>query len=812
MKKRAKVKKDSKFNKYTLLIVIVMITIFCIETIGYAQISSLIKLGGDITWKKDGQLLITNVTRTTLTRATENNAPSFEGKQVTFNVTLTPTTGTNGTSRVVYQVTMTNNSSFAHVYTNADINNSFSNTNRVTTNVTVTGLTAGQRIEPGQTVTFTVTITGTRRNGGGGNNTSTGTSVITINTNAVSNGSLLATLDDTDGNLIRNPIENFTIDVMNTRPYAQTLTVLTGSDKIEIVDANGNELNTLTVNASETTSLTFYVKAKDSAIFSQSPLRADIMISSSDGTMISLGNVSLVVPVSGDEPVDTEAPVISNVTASKNSADGSVTVSYSGTDDSAISTYYVMACKENNGSYTCGDPQTSSLSSYTFTNLTYGTYIFKVYAEDEWGNIATSTEIAEATTSSGHASASTSAFYRWKVTVTFALTNLYYDNNNANGNVEVDYMQDYTFTLTPSGNNYELPNTITVSNSSGNLTAGTGYSYTQSSGAVTIYGTYVTDNLTVSGQGNYNWCLVEGTKIKLGDGSTKNIEDIKYTDLLSVWSYESGKLTYEYPLWIEKSYESNSYQKTTFSDGTVLKTVGLHQVFSLDENKFVNIIDDNGFIKVGTRVAKEVNGSLVPVKVTKVETVYEKVKYYYVASSIYYNIISEGIITTSDQIVPGVTLSNMYGFDKNIKWPSIRKEIMSQKGALYTYKDLEIMPYYLYYGSRGNETKIFVNMGYATTPQLIEYLQKTQLNQEKAVPPITDKKGNRLWMVTTSDDKVVNVNDFLHKEGYVYTLKQPKKVNNKSFVGWFNTVDEKIYNPGDKYKVIHGTHFIAIWK
>lgn len=65
-------------------------------------------------------------------------------------------------------------------------------------------------------------------------------------------------------------------------------------------------------------------------------------------------------------------------------------------------------------------------------------------------------------------------------------------------------------------------------------------------------------------------------------------------------------------------------------------------------------------------------------------------------------------------------------------------------------------------------------------------------------------------MVTTSDDNVVNVNNYLHKEGYVYTLKQPK--NNKNFVGWFNTVDEKMYKPGDKYKVIHGTHFVAIYK
>ena len=179
--KKAK-NKDKIFNKIKVLIVIVTITIFCIETVGYAAISSLIKLNGNVTWKIDGKLLITNVTQTTLTRVTENSTPAINERQVTFDLTLSPQN--NQTARAVYSVTLTNNSSFTHVFTNADIQTNFSNTNRVTTNVQVSGLTEGQRIESGSTVTFTITITGTRRAGGGGgnNNTSTGTAVITINT------------------------------------------------------------------------------------------------------------------------------------------------------------------------------------------------------------------------------------------------------------------------------------------------------------------------------------------------------------------------------------------------------------------------------------------------------------------------------------------------------------------------------------------------------------------------------------------------------------------------------------------------------
>ena len=802
-------KKEKQFNKIKVLIVIVTITIFCIETVGYAAISSLIKLNGDVTWKIDGKLLITNVVQTNLTRVTQNQTPSFEGKQVTFDLTLTPQN--NGPATAVYSVTLTNNSSFTHVFTNADIQTNFNNTNRVTTNVQVTGLTEGQRIEPGTTATFTVTVTGTRRaGGGGGNNTATGTTTITINTNALSNGNLIANIDNTSGNLVTHPIEEFTLNVMNTRPYAQTFSISSGSNKVEVVNSSGQTLDDFSIAASETNTYNFYVKAKDSAVFGQSPYSANIMLVSSDGTVLNLGNVSLRVPVSSDEPTDETAPVISNVQASKNADDGSVTITYSGSDDSAISTYYILACKENNNTYSCADAKTTSSTTYTYTGLEYGTYIFKVYAEDEWGNRATPAEIESATTSSGHASASTSAFYRWKVTVTFNLTNMYYEETNANGSKEIDYMKDYSFTLTPIAENYNLPDTITVSNSSGNLTQGTGYTYTQNSGAVTLNAAYVTEDLTITGAATYNnVCLVEGTKIKLANGKYKNIEDIKYDDLLSVWSYDTGSLTYEYPIWIEKAHETTSYQKTTFSDGTILKTVGLHQVYSLDDNKFVNIIDEKGTVKVGTKVAKEVNGKIVPITITKVETINEKVKHYYVASSIYYNIISEDIITTADQVVPGITLSNMYSFDNNIKWTNERNNIINKDNALFNYKDFKIIPYYLFKGVRAEEVRLFTNMGYASKSQLMEYLGSILLNSEKVIMPITDKDGNRLWMVTTSDDNDPSITSHQLVEGSEFIVPTPENTNN--FVNWYNHSDNKYYNPGDTIIVDSSMYLEAIY-
>ena len=783
---KKKVKQISKFRKYTLLIVIVMITIFCIETVGYAQISRLIKIGGDVTWKVDGKLLITNVTQVSLTRATQNSTPTFEGKQVGFNVTLSPTSNNNnGAATAIYDVTLTNNSSFVHTFTNSDITSNFNNTNRVTTTVQVTGLTEGQRIEPGSTATFRVTIRGVRRNamGGGNNNTATGTTTIVINTNALSNGNLLATLSNDEGNLIRNPIESFHMNVMNTRPYAQTLTLSSTSDKIEIVNSTGGNLGNLSVNGSETTSLDFYVKAKDTAMFGQSPYKANVILTSSDGTVIDLGTITLVVPTAGNVTHDGDAPVISNVTASKNSTDGSVTVSYSGSDESAISSYYIVPCKENNGSYTCGDAKPSSTTSYTFTGLEYGTYIFKVYAEDEWGNVATPSEINAATTSSGHASTSTSAFYRWKVNVNFSLTNMYYDGTNTSGTVSVDYMQDYTFTLTTFGNNYDMPNTITVANSSGNLTAGTGYSFQQNNGNVTIYGAYVTENLNVSATSNYNWCLAEGTQIKLADGTYKNIEDIRYNDLLSAWSYDSGSITKEFPIWLEKGDTTKSYQLNTFSDGTTLKTVGYHGVYSVDDNMFISV-DDYDHFKVGTTILKvDKNNKLYKVKVTDIKIVNEKVKYYHVVSTRYYNVIANDVLTTDGTVI----LSNLYGFDKNLKWKNKTYD------RAYSYDDFkDIIPYYMYVGMRMHEGIYLQDYG-LDLQTFKYYLSMNQVNPRllREVPKI----GSKHIFYVAIDNKTKQV-----LEGDTFVL--PGEDNK-----YLNTTDNKIYNSKDKVKIYTSTYF-----
>lgn len=773
--------------------------------------------------------------------------PTFHDMDAQFSITFQrPESSTETDFEITYEVTISNTHYDDYIFRGLDFNpqiTASADSDTAELSLIPIGIDDGEKIASGATKTFQVKLVLTTNNPDGNYSTETNTQVDTTPDTEKETGTITATINTTSGNLqTPNTLTPFTVTVTSTYPSDKEFRLISSNSNLEIVDVNGNTISwPLTIHGESTETYQINVKIVDGATFVSNSTTMSMYLSSEGIANTSVGN--LTIAVDKYDKADTTKVTVGNLQLAyyydKSDSTPKIKATWDREDvgGTAISDYVVNVYTTNgNVAKTCHT--SSATRECLISGLSESTnYYAVVYGIDEAGNSGAS-DVGSATQADGYATRSSTESWTWTYTVTTNLTNMTVSSGGTTAIKGSSYTLVFTADDASNNNSYAVPDsmTVTMANSSGNF-----YTYQKENsdrrGRITI--NEVTGNISISGSrtgSGSGICLVEGTKVKLYDGTYKNIEDIKYYDLLSVWSYDTGSLTYEYPIWIEKSYKTDSYQETTFSDGTILKTVGLHQVFSLDDNKFVNIYDENGYIKVGTRVAKEVDGKIVPVKVTKVETINKKVNYYYVASSIYYNIITEDIITTSDQIVPGVTLSNMYGFDENIKWPSTRKEIISKKGALYNYKDLNVMPYYLYYGSRGNETKLFVNLGYATTPQLINYLLATQLNPDKALSPITDKEGNRLWMITTSDDDIKNYKKYLHKEGYVYTLKEPESVKNKEFVGWFNTesydytlkkpasvknkefvgwfntVDGKMYKVGEKYKLIHGTHFIAIYK
>ena len=337
------------------------------------------------------------------------------------------------------------------------------------------------------------------------------------------------------------------------------------------------------------------------------------------------------------------------------------------------------------------------------------------------------------------------------------------------------------------------------------LTAPDDYTYTIEDGVYTLTIPNVSGNISinVTTQNNNNQdipCLVEGTDVTLYDGTTKNIENIKYNDLLKVWNHDTGKYDFEYAGWIEKAGTTDSYTKITFSDGTVLKIVGGHSLFSKRLNKYVDVL--SGDLKVGDEVVKLKDG-IGYAKITNIETINEQVKYYHVISTRYFNIITNDILTTYEIFS---NISNFMEFDSNLKW----KNTDIVRSDMYTYDDFTYLPRYIYKVFRLEETKYLVNNG-LVSPEQFNYLFNKFLTEEnKMLMPPTNENGTRLWMVTTSDD--TDPSNIRHQleEGSTYTVPTP--VNTKGFVKWYNSSDNKYYLPGDTIKVYGGMHLTAIYE
>lgn len=178
----------------------------------------------------------------------------------------------------------------------------------------------------------------------------------------------------------------------------------------------------------------------------------------------------------------------------------------------------------------------------------------------------------------------------------------------------------------------------------------------------------------VTGNGSITFaadsCFVEGTKITLADGSTKNVEDITYDDELLVWDFYNGKLNSAKPIWIMVERVANCYKKVILDDGTILRLVGdggkCHRVYDVDEQKFRYANEC-----VGHRVYKQ-DGSIATI--VSCEIVEEQVKYYNLTTDKYLDCFAEGVLT-------GSRLNNMYHIGKGMKYDSNERLISEEEEA-----------------------------------------------------------------------------------------------------------------------------------
>ena len=783
---------NSKYNFMGFLV----LTLLLFMSVGFALYKQDLGLNGNITLKKLGKLEIVSasIVESECTNLADYSNPTIDGLNLSFKLT-----GSTQNFDATYLVEINNGSLSDYAFTEFPFTASLNTSDNVSVSTIITDASTGESLNPGDIlmageskiykVKFTIV-------------TDNPNTEVNIDGNAgFSNdnkGNVIASITPSSGDLQgTGTIACFTLDVANTYTYNRNFTLVSSNDNILLVDSSGNSLGMEQIGANSTESYEVCTKTAENSSFLSNETSTIISLKSAGITDVNVGELTLTVDIDVIA-TDKEIPTVGNVIISipeENTVEGGANITWDRIDSggSSIVNYYIILYNSDTNTSTTYETK-SSLTSYSLTNMSEGNYYAKVYGVDEAGNIGSS-YCDSATSDNGYCSMSNTTNLKWKYTITFSLSNLKHDNSTSTTDTALIYESYSTTLAVNSSSNWDtLPSSVTIKMGDTTLTSGTDYTYSSSSGTITI--NKITGDVTITASAS-SICLVKGTKVSLANGKTKNIEDITYNDLLLVWNYETGSYTYEYPIWIENGKTTAFYQKTTFSDGTILKTVGKHGVFSKDINAFVSVNDSNNF-KIGTKVAKlDENNKIKYIEVVNIEIVYEEVEYYHVVSTRYYNIFANNILTTDGTVI----LSNLYEFGDNINW--INRDY--NKLSLYDYSLFsDIMPYYMFKGLRVEEGKVLEN--YLDFNTFRNYLIYNQLNEDMLLKPDTNSLGNRLWMVTTSDDNVINCSDYLYEEGSYYKLKKPKN----GFKYWYNTADGKYYSPNDVVCVDYGMHFIAV--
>ena len=202
-----------------------------------------------------------------------------------------------------------------------------------------------------------------------------------------------------------------------------------------------------------------------------------------------------------------------------------------------------------------------------------------------------------------------------------------------------------TTSLVETGVQYGNFNSLNLTNHSAsgspttslNLTVGTG------SSGIFYARVYAVNTLGVSFSDVY-WttvtiCLAKGTMILLADGSSLPIEKIHYQHELRVWNFDNGCMDVAKPLWIKKVEITDLYHELTFSDKTVLKTVGDHRLFNKEDGKFTQTSEF--LIGSTTFNSNNENVTLISKKM-----IFEDVEFYNIITNRHINIFANTILTS----------------------------------------------------------------------------------------------------------------------------------------------------------------------
>ena len=774
-----------------LLLLIFITTLFI--GVGYATVNNVsLTISGNALAANNGSIGIISVVQSDISsNVTSTETHTASNVEISASFTLQKNNeGDLEDHYVIYDITISNDSIIPYAIGsevfNPTINTAAPTGESLSYSYEPIGITAGEVIPAKTSKTFSIKLT--LDPSGGLGNYSVGVNTEVSVEEDIDQGVLLGTLTGTTtGDLTgSNLIVPFTANLLNSYQTSKAFNFATNNPNFTITNASGNAYPNQTIAAeTESQNFTFYVKRNANVEFPSSPQSINIFLVPTDEPRFSLGVVALEVDVN-QNLTDNIDPVIDSLTVTKGNSTKTLKVDWEAHDNVAIDHYDLYLYRS--GSSNPVQSQTNIASTtltHTFNNMSNGTYYVKLIAYDSKNSVEQST---------------TATAYSW--TYTYRITCNNCTANPASGNIEAGNTLTSDFS---AGTGYNPPNAMSSVRMKDSTTDEwlTDVTYTYTNNRLTIQN--VTGNIEVSAAGVESGCLVKGTKILLANGETKNIEDIRYDDLLAVWDYNNGKITYVYPLWIENPMPTDKVIRITFEDDTYLDIAIDHALYDTDLNMFVDLYEGDIHYKVGSNVAKiNDDGTLTSIKIKSIETIDEYTTYYFIGSTTYYNVIANNILTTDHNTM----ISNLYGFTDNAIWPKEKEMLLNSNTTnLVTYELFkDVLPHYMFKGFRVEEAGFLFNNNMTSLETFKKYIKAFVLKERVLMLPI-NKNNKNYWMVTTDLDYITEYNkeQYLKEEGSFYTL--PIGIDIKS---WYSTSDNKYYKPGSIITVDHGMHFIAI--
>lgn len=523
-KNMQRIKNEKKAIKMNIIVSVVLIVFLSFMTVGYAVFGENLLINGIARVKPQGKFAITGITLIEESNVRSDSIPAYSDESINLNLVFEKAEGsTTDVFMAKYLITIENNTFFSY-----DID--FSGYSPIirdskghiidasTLSYTVEGLDPGESIPAGENKNVYITIIFTPEDV---EETYDVEGDIEPEVVEKPNGTILASITSgTNGDLTQgHSLTPVTLSLLSSYRTDKTAFVNISNPNFVITDSSGNPLDSIVIAAENTTEQTIYIKLKDDAKFAVDSVTTSVTMTYNDIYFVDCGSVTIAVDI--DESfIDTTPPIISNVVAeiqdatssdTSNNSVGSIKVTWN-VDDEAVDHYTVMIYSVNGATETLLNTYDTSQKQYTFTGLTDGDYVFKVYGTDssDRHNTATQNDINNANTSAGYCCKSASGSFDWHYTVTTNLT--YCTESNTNKKVNRGF--DFTTTVTKNADQqqtcgtttYSLPNSITVKMGGNNISSGTSrgqYRYTGSStvspGDITVYGVTGDLEITVTG-------------------------------------------------------------------------------------------------------------------------------------------------------------------------------------------------------------------------------------------------------------------------------------------------------------------------